>query len=85
MEATIRFQGEEHRLTHDDILKAAKQEPPEQITTYYVEIDGRRFSPKQLIRIATGTRKPFNSANARSLLTRLGFHVKALPAESKKQ
>ncbi len=81
MAAVIRFRGEEYRVTREDILAAAKRAAPERITTYYVEIDGRRFPPKQLIRIATGTRQQFNSANARSLLTKLGFTVQAASSQ----
>ena len=80
MEATIRFRGETHTLSPDDILRVAERELPGKITTYFVEVNGRRFPPKQLLRAATGTRKPFNSANARSVLTRLGFRVEAIPA-----
>jgi hypothetical protein len=75
MEATIRFRGETHTLSREDILRAAEREVPGRITTYFVDINGRRFPPKQLIRSATGTRKPFNSANARSVLAHLGFHI----------
>ena len=80
MEATIRFRGETHTLSRDDILRMAEREVPGKITAYFVEINGRRFPPKQLLRAATGTRKPFNSANARSVLTRLGFRVETIPA-----
>jgi hypothetical protein len=75
MKATIRFRGETHTLSRDDILRVAEREVPGKITIYFVEINGRRFAPKQLIRSATGTRKPFNSAGARNVLMRLGFHV----------
>ena len=83
MEATIRFRGETHTLSHDDILRVAEREVPGKITTYFVEINGRRFPPKQLLRAATGTRKPFNSASARSLLTRLGFQVHSSSASGR--
>ena len=83
MEATIRFRGETHTLSRDDILRVAEKEVPGKITTYFVDINGRRFPHKQLIRSATGSRKPFNSANARSVLTRLGFHVHSSLADTK--
>ena len=79
MEATIRFKGEEHRVTRDDIVRVTRSVTPEKITTYYVEVEGKKFPPKQLLRAATGTRSSFNSANARSLLTKLGFAIHALP------
>jgi hypothetical protein len=80
MEATIRFRGEAHTISRDAILRVAEKEAPGKITTYFVDINGRRFPPKQLIRAATGTRKAFNSANARSVLTRLGFRIDAIQA-----
>jgi hypothetical protein len=78
----IRFRGEEHRVTREDILAAARRTVPGRITTYHVVIDGRRFPPKQQVRVATGTRQQFNSANARSLLTKLGFAVQAASSPS---
>ena len=74
MATVIRFRGEEHRVTREDILAAAQRSTPERLTTYYVEIDGRRFPPKQLVRVATGTRQQFNSANARKSTDETGLH-----------
>ena len=65
-------------LTRDDIIRLARANQPDPIKTYYVEVLGKNYPPKQLVRAATGTRKPFDSANARSALTKLGFIVKAV-------
>lgn len=75
---TIQIQGRDYRLTVDDVRRIARLHAPEPLAGYYVEIDSRRYPPKQLIRLATGTRDRFNSANARSALTRLGFVVRAV-------
>ena len=71
------FSGHTFAFTNADVLTATRGVPPERITRYYVELHGRRFPPKQVIRLVTGTRRKFNSANARSALTRLGFVIKA--------
>ena len=77
MQITIRIAGDEYTLTRDDILRAAKSAHPNRIDTFYVEINGRRFPPTQLIRAATGTLHRVQSPNARSALIRLGFDVRA--------
>ena len=73
----IRIQGREYEISDDDVRRVARTHAQESIVGYYVEIGGRRCPPKQLIRLTTGTRDGFNSANARSALTRLGFVVRA--------
>ena len=78
MEITITIQGETYRVTRDDILRAAKSESPKRIKTYYVELNGKQYPVKQLLRVATGTTKFFDSSCARSVLTKLHFDVKAL-------
>lgn len=74
---TIQIQGREYRVSDDDVRRVARANAPGSIVGYYVEVNGRRYPPKQLIRLATGTQDVFNSANARSALTRLGFVVRA--------
>lgn len=76
-QTTMKFSGEVHRFTNVDVLDATRGVQPETITRYYVLLHGRRFPPKQVIRLVTGTRKRFNSVNARSALTRLDFVIKA--------
>jgi hypothetical protein len=55
MQITIRIAGDEYTLTRDDILRVSKSARPERIDTFYVEVEGKHFSPTQLIRVATGT------------------------------
>lgn len=75
---TIQIQGTEYQITDDDVRRVARSVAPQTLVGYYVEVEGKRFPPKQLIRLTTRTRDRFNSANARSALTRLGFVVRAV-------
>jgi hypothetical protein len=72
---SIRIRDEVYSISRDDVIAAAKSEAPRRLNAYYVEIEGRRFPPKQLLRAATGTTTPFVSAVAVTALQRLGFDV----------
>ncbi len=74
---TIIIKGGRYEISAERIRQIAGDYAPDSIRDYYVEVEGKQFPPKQLIRLATGTRDPFNSQNARSVLTKLGFSVKA--------
>ena len=53
---------------------------PDPIRTHWVEIDGRRWPPKQAFRIATGiTDEPFISHFALRVFQRLGFRTSPVP------
>jgi hypothetical protein len=73
----MQIRGVVYQISAEDIRRVARTNAPDSIVGYYVEVDGTRYRPKQLIRLVTGTRDAFNSTNARSVLTRLGFVVKA--------
>ena len=75
---TFQLYGRTYIISRDDVFRAARSVPPEPVTKFYVEIDGRRFPPTQLVRVGAGTREAPYSANARSIVTRLGFTVKSL-------
>ena len=75
---TIQIRGRDYTISREDIIRVAHSNEPGPIKTYYVEVESKKHPPKQLIRLATGTRSPFDSANARSALTKLGFVVKAI-------
>jgi len=75
---TIQIQRRDYTISDEDVRRVAQAHAPEPLVAYYVKVEGRRYPPKQLIRLATGTRDRFNSANARSALTRLGFIVRAV-------
>lgn len=72
---SVRFRGEEHWVTKEEILAAAAKEPPRRINAYFVEIGGKRYPPKQLVRAATGTKQFFDTAAAVRVLQALGFSV----------
>lgn len=75
---TIQIQGRDFTISDDDVRRVAWANVLESLVGYCVEVEDRRYPPKQLIRLATGTCDRFNSANARSALTRLGFIVRAV-------
>lgn len=72
---TLQIQGKEYKISDDDIRHVARMHNPESLVGYFIEVEGKQYPPKQLIRLTTGTRDIFGSANARSALTRLGFVV----------
>ena len=75
---TFQLKGKTFTISRDDVFRGARSAPPEAVTKFYVEIDGRRFPPTQLVRVGANTRDATYSANSRSILTRLGFTVKSL-------
>jgi 5-methylcytosine-specific restriction protein B len=72
----VTFRGEEHWVTKEDILAVAAKESPRRVNSYFVEIEGKRYPPKQLIRSATGTTQFFDTGAAVRVLQALGFTVK---------
>ena len=72
---SVTFRGEQHTVTREDILAVAERESPRRINAYFVELNGKRYPPKQLVRAATGTTKFFDSAAAVRVLQVLGFSV----------
>ena len=71
----VTFRGEEHWVTKDDILAVAAKESPRRVNSYFVEINGQRYPPKQLVRAATGTKQFFDTGAAVRVLQALGFTV----------
>jgi hypothetical protein len=80
MTMPVRIGGEEHQVSREDILAVARDEAPRRLNAYFVEIDGRRYPPKQLLRSATRTSQPFVTAVAVRALRALGFDVVAIAA-----
>jgi hypothetical protein len=77
----IRIKAEEHLLSADDIVAVARRESPRRLNAYFVEIEGRRFPPKQLLRGATHTTQAFDTGVAVRALQALGFEVVKLAQE----
>ena len=74
---TLVNKGKEYEISDDDIRRVARAHNPKSLVGYFVEVEGKQYPPTQLIRLATEAREAFNSANARSALTRLGFVVRS--------
>src|SRR5688572_25198753 len=72
---SIRIKDEEHLISQDDIVAVARREAPRRLNAYYVEIEGRRYPPKQLLRGAIPTSQPFDTGVAVRALKALGFEV----------
>lgn len=77
----VRIKDEEHLVSADDIIAVARRESPRRLNAYFVEIEGRRFPPKQLLRGAIRTTQPFDTGVAVRALQALGFTVVKLHQE----
>ena len=51
-ETRITFRNKDYPITAEMVRQIAKNSTPEPITDYYVEVEGKRFPPMQLIRLA---------------------------------
>jgi hypothetical protein len=72
---TVRIKDEEHLVSADDIIAVARRETPRRLNAYFVEIEGRRFPPKQLLRGAIRTAQSFDTGVAVRALKSLGFTI----------
>lgn len=66
-------------ITSDDVLSAtrdASPTPTDRRNKYFLEIHGRRFPIKQVVRLVTGLPSTgFTARDAHRILTRLGFDI----------
>lgn len=66
-------------ITPEDILRATQDESPTPIdgrNKYFLELHGRRFPIKQVIRLVTGLPSiGFTAQDAHRILTRLGYRI----------
>jgi hypothetical protein len=67
------FAGEPLDLTAEEVRAAAADIEPQPIRIHMVDIDGRWFPPKQLIRAATERQRGFSSHEALRVLEKLKF------------
>lgn len=79
----VRIKDEEHLVSADDVIAVARRESPRRLNAYFVEIEGRRFPPKQLLRGAIRTAQPFDTGVAVRALRALGFEVISLQTLNK--
>ena len=75
----FRLRGAALSITSADILKATRDVPPTPIdgrNKYFVELHGRRFPIKQVLRLVTGLPSVgFTAQDAHRILSRLGFDI----------
>lgn len=72
--------GRTHSLDAETVRARVIGSPPHDIRTHWVEVDGRRWPPKQAFRVATGlTDEPFISHFALRVFQRLGFQTSPIP------
>ncbi len=72
--------GRTHTLDAETVRARVHGAPPHDIRTHWVEIDGRRWPPKQAFRVATGLNdEPFISHFALRVFQRLGFTTSPIP------
>ncbi len=69
-------------LDADEVVARLAAAIPAPLHTHWVEVDGRRWPPKQALRLALGTDEPFISHFALRVFRRLGFATSPLPSES---
>ena len=68
--------GQQLVLTPEQVEAAMSGVDPETIRQHVVEVGGRSYPVKQVLACATGLdRLDFTSAQARSILKRLGFQL----------
>ena len=76
------LRGEALELIPRDVEDVARACSPEAVRKHFVEVDGKRFPPKQLLECVLKTkgykhsefnRLDFTTLDARSILRRLGF------------
>ena len=73
---TITIMGKTYEMSYEAVRQAGRNARPESVTRYYVELEGKRFPPTQLIRLVTGASA--HSSNAQRALIRLGFRVESI-------
>ncbi|WP_410563700.1 hypothetical protein [Amycolatopsis sp. cmx-4-61] len=74
--------GEQHRLSRTQVLRAAGLGGPEPIRTHWVAVGEQRWPPRQIFERAVGVpRTDFISHYAIRQLRRLGFETSPLPYE----
>lgn len=66
--------GEQHDVDPSDARARLAAHPPEPIQTHWVELDGRRWPPKQALEVVLGVQRAgFTTYRAAEILRRLGL------------
>jgi hypothetical protein len=66
------LRGQRLRMRRQDFIDAVRDEEPRPLQVWAIEIDGRQYPPKQVVRSATGL-PHFTTHEANAVLRRFGF------------
>jgi len=81
MEFTLR--GNDYNLDRPDVEKAMKGVLPEPIRQYFMEVNGEKYPPKQVLAESLRLgRVEFTTMDASSILKRLGFKLNQIKRKS---
>lgn len=73
------LRGKGYQLDRNDVIKAMRGVEPEPVRTHAVKIGGRAYPPKQVLaEVLKVDRLDVTTADARSILKRLGFELERL-------
>jgi hypothetical protein len=73
------LRGKAYDLTKEDVEKGMIGIQPEAIRLYYVEINGKKYPPKQVLSTILGLGKvEFTTMDASTTLRRIGFKIKQI-------
>lgn len=75
-EVQFTIQGTTYELTREQVESVLASTSPDEVSTYFVEVAGRRYPVKQVLAEATGlSKRDFDSGLAQRVLKGLGFEV----------
>jgi hypothetical protein len=75
-EVEFTHRGERLRLTRQQVINALRDQTPQPIHTWWVEVEGRRFPVRQVLACATGIpQQDVRVETAMIWLERLGFRI----------
>ncbi len=73
-EKEFTLRGRRFRMRRQDFINALRDQRPQRLLTWAVDIEGTWYPPKQIVRTATGASQ-FTSHEAIALLRRFGFEA----------
>ena len=73
------LRGTNYSLLKQDVENKMKGIIPEQINQYFIEVNGKKYPPKQVLAESLGIgRVEFTTMDASSILRRLGYKLSRL-------
>jgi len=68
--------GKRYSLTHEGVVESLRGQEPHEVRRYYVEVQGRRYPPKQVFELATDLSPvEFTTMDAVRILKKLRFEI----------